>query len=120
MFTISSNGVITITRGDTAITELFLNIGTELEPVQYILKDKDCAYLGVMEPNQSFENALIRKKFTSKDVDENGNILVTFDSIDTIFLAPGEYIYQVKLRRIEDNKEFIDTVVSRKIFNVID
>lgn len=51
MYTRYPNGIITINKADTFIFETFLNIGTPWNKNNYILKNDDNAYLGVMEPN---------------------------------------------------------------------
>lgn len=120
MVNISPNGIITMNKGDTFDTEIFLNLGTPLFPKQYILKDNDAVYLGVMEPNQSFENAIIRKKYTKDDLDLDNNVKVVFKSSDTSNLIPGLYYYEVKLKYTDNNQEKIDTVIPKTIFNLYD
>ena len=68
MLTISNNGFISLTRGDSFTVPLFINRGTVFHPRRYYIADNPNAavYLGVMEPNQPFERAIIRKKYTSK------------------------------------------------------
>ena len=78
MFNISYNGIITINRGDSFRLPLMLNYGTKMEPLMYRMTPKSFVYFAVMEPNEPFENALIRKKYTIDDVDEDGNIVIKF------------------------------------------
>ena len=68
MFNISDNCIINVTRGDSFELPLFLNQGTNVSPMRYVLTDKDEVYVGATECNQPFESALIRKKFTYKDL----------------------------------------------------
>lgn len=67
MFSISPNGIIQLSRGDTWLGNLFINVGTELEPVPYQLQDQDALYFGVAEANSAFRDALICKKITKAD-----------------------------------------------------
>lgn len=67
MFSISQNGIIQISKGDTCYGNLFINIGTELDPIPYVLGEKDALYFGVTEANGSFRDALICKKLTKED-----------------------------------------------------
>ena len=83
MFNIAFNGIITVNRGDSFTLPMQLNYGTNLEPMTYTVEGKSIVYFAVMEPNQPFECALIRKKYTAEDVDENGNIVTTSDTSKT-------------------------------------
>lgn len=116
MSNISSTNNITITRGDTFSFKYNINLGTILDPDNYILTENDRLYLGVYSPGQSFENALIRKMYTDKDmVDDYVNI--KFKTRDTQYLLPGTYYYDIKLRKnIETDDEEIITLVHNRIF----
>ena len=106
-----------MTRGDTFIFPLVINSGTELNFEQYNLKDNEYLYVAIMEPGQSFEDAIIRKRYTTKsDKDKDGNILFILDSIDTEYLLTGKYYITVKLRSIVDNKEIVKTLLPLKEF----
>lgn len=120
MFNIASNGIITVNRGDSFEFPLTLNIGTALNKVGYVLTDTDTIYLGIMEPNQPFEIAIVRKKFTTKDLDEDGNIKIRFWPEDTACLLPGKYYYQVKLQTVDSATGRFDTetVVDKTLFYI--
>ena len=118
MFTISPDGIITLSRGDTFEAPLFINSGTRLHPQRYVLKDLDELYFGVMEPNQLFENAIVRKKYTNNDVNDNGDIVIKFSSDDTINLLPGKYYYQAKLK--SNNGADITTIAQKQLFFIIE
>lgn len=120
MLDISKNGIITLNRGDSFTLEMDLNIGSAIEPVLYFMTENDRLYFAIMEPNQPFEEALVRKEFTKDDQGANGDVVMIFSSTDTEFLLPGKYYYQVKLLRKEDENEFIDTVVSKTQFIIVD
>ena len=124
MFNIAKNGIITITRGDSAETSLYINIGTELEPLITKLGDNDKVYLGVMEPNQLFEDAIIKKVYTKDDhKDEDEALTISFDCEDTENLLPGVYYYSIKLYRPGDGlttKDRIDTIVPKSKFIIVD
>lgn len=97
MFNIANNGIITITRGDTFTTTIFINLGTELDPKQGRLGPNDKVCFAVCEPNQPFEHAIIKKVMTAEDLDENNNVILDFKHNDTQFLLPGVYYYQIKV-----------------------
>ena len=123
MFNLAYNGIITVNRGDSFTLPLTLNHGTNLEPIQYRMDEQSFVYFGVMEPNEPFENALIRKKYTIDDVDENGNILIRFRPQDTQCVLPGRYYYQVKLQRFysEDPEDYdVDTVIDKTQFFILE
>lgn len=117
---ISSNGIITLHRGDTFEATLFINEGHQLDPVRYELDSNDKVYFGVMEAHQPFEYALIRKMYTDEDVDEQGDVVIKLESKDTENLLPGTYYYQIKLEHTnEDESTLVNTVVpKRKLFLV--
>lgn len=116
MFNINKENIITLTRGDSITIPLFINQGTKFTPIRYKLADEDSVYIGITYPNQSFENAVIRKKYTSKDLNKNGDVEVKFNQCDTQYLTPGTYYYEVKLLR---RNKFIDTIVSKTFFYLI-
>lgn len=123
MFNIAYNGIITVTRGDSFTLPMLLNYGTNIEPLKYQMSQKAVVYFAVMEPNQPFECALIKKKYTSEDVDENGNVLIKFRPQDTQCVLPGKYYYQVKLQRFnsDDPEDYeVDTVVDKTLFYILE
>lgn len=56
-----------------------------------------------MEPNQTFEEAIIKKRFTSKlsNINSAGDLEVKFKPSDTEYLAPGRYYYAIKAEVIQ-------------------
>lgn len=108
MVTIDSNNVISMTRGDSWSAPLFLNRGTALKPMRKILSSRDAVYLAIMEPNQPFEDAIIKKVFTNKDVNKNKDVVVKITPDDTACLIPGKYFYQIKAK-------FINTAESMNV-----
>lgn len=124
MFKIASNGIITVNRGDSFEFPLTLNIGSSINRVEYILGETDVLYLGITEPNQPFEDAIVRKKFTSKDLDEDNNINIRFWPEDTLCLLPGKYYYQVKLQTecfdsaSNTLRKDVETIVEKTLFYI--
>ena len=132
MYTISNNGFITITQGDSFQSPLFINQGTFTVPVRWSIVDHPEAtvYFGVMECHQLFGNALIRRyyHYDSKKTDDflndfgdtinkYGDIVVTIRSQDTEYLLPGKYYYEVKID-FGDGK--IDTVIPKTEFFILE
>ena len=129
MYTISNNGFITITRGDSFKSPLFINEGTSYCPVRWSITQhpKAKVYLGIMEYGQPFEEALIRRyyQYTGKNnplndfndnVNEFGDIVVKLRSQDTEYLLPGKYYYEVKVDRGDGR---IDTVIPKTEFFIL-
>lgn len=100
MVNISKDNNISMTRGDSWSVPLFLNKGTALTPLRRILSSRDAVYFAIMEPNQPFENAIVKKKFTNKDVNKNKDVVVKITPEDTSLLRPGKYYYQIKAKFI--------------------
>lgn len=151
MLTISNNGIITVNRGDDFSVPLFINQGTELAPVRYTLKNEDeiylgifsaganylldtdgtkffvedeITYLGIPEIDTYFENAVVRKTFTKDDLNENDDVILTFSHVDTQFLLPGNYFYQIRLKIVIDSESseevyHINTIVRKTPFIVL-
>lgn len=126
MIDLSRNGIIEVNRGDSFELPLFINQGTDITPVRYNMKNSNSeVYVGVMEPNQPFERAIIRKKYTKDDVNENGDIVIKFSSNDTVCLLPGKYYYQIKIKlynNYDNNKEDcnINTIVPMTQFIIVE
>ena len=101
MINISNNGFISMHRGDTFTVPLFINKGTKDDPIRLYIQEHPNAevFFGVMEPNQSFEQALIKKRFTpSSNVTQFGDLVLSFKDTDTINILPGLYYYCIKAR----------------------
>lgn len=121
MFRIGNNGIVTVNRGDSFDLPVTLQTGTALQPQVYELQENDCLYLGIMEPNQPFEVAIVRKKLTYDDVYDTGSIVFNFTPNDTLCLLPGKYYYQVKLTSTDpDNTciKHVETIIDKTLFYI--
>lgn len=121
MFRLSNNGIISVNRGDSFELPITLIASdSALEPVYYAMKDTDILYVGIMEPNQPFECALIRKKVTAENQEGSCHIAVRFWPEDTINVLPGKYYYQVKLETIDPVtlRHDVETVVDKTLFYI--
>ena len=111
------NGKITHYRGDTLTAPIKIFEGDRLSPTQYILNENDVLYLGIMEPGQAFEDAIIKKIFTtSSQKDDSGNVILELKSEDTEFVAPGTYYYSLKIKQVIDNRLVIRTIIYPTLF----
>lgn len=99
MISISNNGFISVHRGDSFKVPLLINTGTRDDITKLYIKSHPRAkiYFGVMEPNQPFEEAVIKKMYTTNSpVNEQGDLVVKFKPSDTEYLYPGHYYYSIK------------------------
>ena len=125
MFNIAFNGIITVNRGDSFKFPLTINFGSNLQPDTYGLKEHDKVYFAVMEPNQPFETALIKKKYRIYDMerDEDNQLLIKFTPQDTQCVLPGKYYYQVKVQSVnpDDVTDYtVDTVIDKTLFYILE
>lgn len=113
-----NNNIITLVRGDTLKCPIYINIGTNIDPIYYVLQENDKLYFGLMECNQKFENAILKKTMTSEtEKTEVGLPILTINPADTEYLHPGRYYYSVKL--LKANGE-VKTVTPNTLFYIID
>lgn len=119
MYNIGLNKVITMVRGDTFIYEYKVNLGTNINPIYYTLKEGDYLYFGIMEPNQLFEEATVKKRYSSSDTIEN-IIEIKLDSDDTQNLSSGKYYYTIKLvKNNEDESKEVITLQPNTLFFIV-
>lgn len=108
-----TNGIIYLMRGDSYSFPLSINLGTAFTPEMYYLQEGDALYFGLMQPNQAFENAVLKKKYTyESDTDDEGNILIELNPEDTVNLPVGKYFYMVKLLRKINGKNIVNTIIN--------
>jgi hypothetical protein len=126
MLEVSSNGIVTVNRGDSFTLGFRINRGSSFLPDYYELQPGDFLYFALMEPRQRFEEAVVRKAFTHADQGTDGVVSMTFEPKDTECLAPGKYYYTLKLRRLvgyddgENELYEVETVRSKTQFTIID
>ena len=120
MLRISNDGIITLSRGDNCSMPLFINRGTDLEPIRYDLRQhpETVIYFSLMQPNQYFENGCLRKMYSSQNwvVNDNGDLVISFIPKDTIYLMPGKYFYEVKADLTGNG--YINTVIQKTEFYI--
>lgn len=97
---------VCLNRGDDATITLHINEGSNLDPMQYKLNEEDSIYFAIEEPNQPFENAIVKKVINLKNnlLDKNGNITFDITSDDTLLLMPGLYYYEIKAKLYRSNQ----------------
>ena len=114
MYSGKKNNVVTITKGDYSIIPVELVISTYPEYYALTLDEGDIVYFGLMAPNKSFDEAILKKEFTLHDVTPDGYINIKILPDDTLNLEPGVYYYSVKaLYALGDNDVRISTLVDK-------
>lgn len=121
-YLIKKNKVITVTRGDYFSFSVELKKGRFPNEEVYVLSDDDVLFFGLMEPNQPFEKAILKKQFHYDDYDvEGGTLKIVINPEDTIGLIPGVYYYQIKVLYKDDGgTTHVDTVVQKTKFIIVD
>jgi hypothetical protein len=110
------NNIIVLNRGDSYEFDLTINDETSSDG-RYHLKGDDAVYLGIMDPGQPFEEALVRKVITADDADSEGNFSFEILPEDTLDLLPGKYFYSVKLRMSHIDEETGESI--EKVMTII-
>jgi hypothetical protein len=120
MFDIDYSKIITISRGDAFEASLFINCGTNMVPQRYLLQPGDIVYFALMEPNQKFEDAILKKVYTVNDPETpDGDLIISLKSEDTQHLLSGKYFYTIKVN-FADSTLPIQTVIEKKEFWILD
>jgi len=122
-YIIHKNNNIVLVRGDSFDFTVYIE-DDSIDSQEYILQNDDVLYFGIMDPNQPFECALVRKRYTVDDLDSEGHITIVLDPEDTEDLIPGVYYYSVKLHKLKNtSEEHIDkviTVIQKTKLTIID
>lgn len=120
MLRISDNGIITLSRGDNCEMPLFINAGTDLEPIRYDLNknNKTVIYFSLMQPNQYFENGCLRKMYSKENwnINDNGDLVISFIPRETQYLMPGKYFYEIKADL--NGEGYINTIIQKTEFYI--
>lgn len=117
-YIVNKNNVISMNRGDYAEIPLYFKEGKFPYNTPITMTDDDVLFFGLMDPNQHFEHALLKKEYTgSSTIDKDGKFLLVLEPEDTLELMPGTYFYEIKLLT-KDSK--IYTLMQKTRFNIID
>ena len=100
MITIDMNGIIKVNRGDNfeiSLKELTSKNIFNFDEFDWCVGD--LVLFDLTEANKPFEHFLLRKECTFEDLTEDHDIIISFNHMDTNWLAPCTYFYEVKLLR---------------------
>ena len=111
--------IINMFRGDSLYIPLDIRNGSVMNYEQYNLTDNDIIYFGLMEPNQKFEDAILKKVLTASDIDEDNNLIIKLKPADTVDLLPGKYYYSIKLKQNSDNSYNVYTLLKETEFWIL-
>lgn len=117
MYQVTDEQMIYLSRGDSCSFTLYVLSGNKLIHQYHRIEEGDKIYFAIMEPNQKFENALVKKVFTNEDADEDGNIIIKINPQDTEFLKEGVYYYMVKFTSNNDTN--VETIIEKTRFFII-
>lgn len=117
MYQLTDEQMIYLSRGDSCSFTLSILNGNKLVHEYYTIEQGDKIYFAIMEPNQKFENALVKKVFTYDDIDENGNIVIQINPQDTEFLKEGVYYYMIKFTSNNDSN--VETIIEKTRFFIV-
>lgn len=112
------NGIVTMMRGDSLTMTIPIPVGSSTLPSYRGLRLTEKLYFGVMEPNQAFEDAVLKKVIDASCVtDDNGYPVLILDPEDTEYLLVGKYYYMIKLREVDSyGHAFVKTIVPPTLF----
>ena len=119
MINISANELVTMVRGDSFSIPLFINFLDKLHLVRYELIEGDVVQFRVMPAHCPWEDSPIQKEYTKEDVNEDGDIIVSFVPEDTEPLEPGKYYYEVKLIHEHEDYTAVNTLITRRQFMIL-
>lgn len=117
MFKQFKNNIIEVNRGDSFTIDFLINLGSPVFPDYYHLEAGDKVYFGLMEPNQPFEFALIRKVFNGENQDADNILHMDFVPTDTEELLCGRYYYSIKLEKANGD---VFTLLPKTKFTIFD
>ena len=122
MFRKYNDNKIIITRGDDAELTFFVNTGTVLRPVRFDLRENFNSKITwyIMEPNSTYEDAILIKEYTEADCNDDGDVIVKFTHNDTINFQEGIYYYTVKLTYYSGEIKLINTIIPESLFLIED
>ena len=115
------NNNITMYHGDTYTQSIYINSGSFEEPERYIITEHDKLYIGIREPNQRFEDSLIRKVYSSSsEKTAEGDIVFKLDYKDTKLVHPGTYYLCAKLvQNYDSDSPIVSTIIDDTLFFIL-
>lgn len=126
MLQINKNGNIRVNKGDTFKVPLFIDCySSTLKSTRLPWRYNDKILFHILEPNKLFEDPIIAGEFTYEDLNENNDIIISFEAEDLDKLCPGTYYYEVKIVRkvlnevTKKEEEKVITLISTRKLQLI-
>lgn len=115
---ITNNKIVVVNKGDSLTLTFPINLAGGIELDKYEMAVEDRIYFAVCEPNQAFEDGVVRKILTIDDLDDKGNVIINLVPADTYYLLPGNYYYEIKLKIGDTADATIKTIIPKRKFVV--
>ena len=119
-YIVKKNNMISMIRGDSFRHKFKLETGRFPRKKKMVLNDGDLIYFGIMYPNDYFEHCIVKKECTIDDLNSEGDLIVTLDPEDTVMLYPGTYYYEIKLLHSSSEDTYLNTLVQKTRFTILD
>lgn len=114
--------IINIFRGDSLELIPFINTKNDcsLSSQRYSITENDIVYFALMEPNQRFEDAILKKVFDyNSEKTEDGDLIIKLRPSDTVDLLPGKYYYTIKMKQNEQDSFNVFTILKETEFWIL-
>lgn len=116
MLNIQTNGTAMVKRGDSFNVPLFVNIGTDDNPVRLNFKDKDWLKVHFNIERAGKDGQVIFSKiFNSSDVNDYGDIMISITDEEINQFQSGIYEYSIEVTD-DNDPDFNYTVTPNKMF----
>lgn len=119
-YIVKKNNMISMIRGDSFRHIFEFEIGKFPRKKKLSINEDDLIYFGVMYPNEHFEHCIIKKEFTKDDLTSEGDLIVTLNPEDTVWLNPGTYYYEIRMLHQSSEDVYLKTLIQKTKFTILD
>ena len=119
-YIIEKDNIITMIRGDSFKHKFKFETGRFPRKKRLVINDDDLIYFGIIYPEDHFQHCILKKEFTKDDLNSEGDFILRLDPEDTTFLYPGHYYYEIKLLHQTSEDTYINTLVQKTKFDILD
>lgn len=121
MYRVEHNNVLAIPKGDITVIPVEVVFTQFPENYKIILDQNDKLFFGIMEPNHSFDEAIIKKEYQVDSITPDGYLNILIRPEDTACIDPGTYYWSVKvLYTLSEGDTRITTLVDRSKMIITD
>lgn len=119
MFTIDSNQVIRMSKGDNIEFPVFLNKGTSLKPIRYTISKNDgCELYFYIFTQNEYEKPILEKIIKSSDegaINDDEDFVLRLTTEDTAKIAPDKYLYVIKAKLLNSQGQYETNTVTNRL-----